>query len=133
MEKMTNKSAIEYVLEKYNDTLPADVQEKLEIMLKRLSETKAKTPEQKAKEKAKRMAENAPILDCATEIAKTVHEPMKLKEWASKISACLGETISTQKLTPLFKELEAQQIVEKFDKKGYAGYGLYDSTAKASE
>ena len=121
--KMTNRKALAYVLEKVTD-LPADVREKLENMAAAL-ESKADTSKRKPTAKQK---ENNGLRDVI--MAFLTANPNLLvtcTDLTKKVEALNGE--SNQKVSALMKPLVEAGLVTKVTEKGKSVFQLAKPTA----
>ena len=106
MEKMTNKKALQFVLD--NCIIPTEVQDKLEKMIEQLDK-KSNSPKKPTKMQIENEGYMELILNAMTAEGQTVSELMK------KIPEF--EDISNQKVAALVKKLvDAEKIVKTVEK-----------------
>ena len=109
-KKITNKSALQYVLE--NCEIPQEVAEKLETMVTQL-EKKSSTPKKLTKEQEDNIRYKEQILEVMdTEKGETVTEIMK------KLPALQELGYQNQKWSALITQLKTEGKVEKTVEKG---------------
>lgn len=108
--KMTNKKALEFVMETYKDTLPKEVKEKLEKMVEQLDK-KSGTDRKPTKVQQENETYKELILDMMTETKlMTVTEIQKaIPEFAD---------FSNQKVASLVKQLKDAEKLDKVIEKG---------------
>lgn len=108
--KMTNKKALEFVMETYKDTLPKEVKEKLEKMAEQLDK-KSGTDRKPTKVQQENETYKKLILDMMTETKlMTVTEIQKaIPEFAD---------FSNQKVASLVKQLKDAEKLDKVVEKG---------------
>ena len=113
MEKMTNKKALEVVLEKHKDTLPSDVVAKVEGMIEQLAKKSASrsasgkmTATQKANADLKAKMLEQMVVDKAYTCSDIIAE-----------LPC-AEGLSTSKVSAMVNQLEKDHLIEKTTVKG---------------
>lgn len=98
MDKITNKSALNFVIETYGESLPSDIKEKLSAMVVALEKKSAGERKPTATQ-----VENARVGEAILEHLRISNAHMTITDMIKTIPECADMT--TQKVSPMVKRL----------------------------
>lgn len=113
MEKITNKSALAYVIDTYAESLPIEIKDKLEAMIASIEKKSAGERHPSPKQ-----IENGKLAEIISEYLRINGSSMTITEMIKTIPD-LAE-LSTQRVTPILKKLAESGRVSKEMVKGRA-------------
>ena len=111
MDKITNKSALNFVIETYADSLPTEIKEKLSAMVVAIEKKSAGERKPTATQ-----VENGRLAEVIAEYLRVSGAHMTITEMIKTIPD-LAE-LSTQRITPILKRLAESERVVKESIKG---------------